>query len=706
MKSHSTQKVDVVTHMSIKKTVLVATLSAIVGIGTIQTGAAQTQNRGALRPATTQANANNEDLVTLDLQDADIRVLINTVAEISGKNFVVDPRVKGKVTVISGTQLDEEQLYDVFLSILQVHNFAAIDSEGLTKIVPANIVKQLPTPTEYSPVTEASDAQVTQVVKLTHASVQEMVPIIRPLIPPTSHFAPHVASNTLIITDNKANIKRVLEIIERIDIPDQRSSVHVVYLQKANANELAGILNQMVPSLGSNDPKAGAPGAPRVTIQAQQSINALVINASDTDYAMLAAIIEQLDIDRPVEGDVHVIYLKHAKASELVSILNEVTKSATATAGQEARPSALSVQADDATNSLVINANQTEFRTIQTVVEQLDIRRAQVFIETIIAEVTLDQAAELGINWSLNPTLVDRNNPNQVLGTVSADSTFSDFNQGGLTYSLLDFGKYNLNLLLRALRSDSNSNILSTPTVLTLDNEAAEIVVGQEVPFVTGQFTNNSTAATNTQTDANGNTTTSNNVNPFQTIERKDVGLKLNITPQINDGDTIQLEVRQEISSVTNSALASDLITNQRSIETVVQVDDGQVVVLGGLIQDDVIDTVEWVPILGKLPLVGTLFRKKSKTAVKRNLMVFLKPRIIRSPEELTSFSRQRYEIIRENEKEGQPDTKNLIRNVTPPVLSEYDNVIGDGVPESEERAIKGGRLAPPADNNTDQGGQ
>jgi len=637
------------------------------------------------QPLTESASKPEDDLITLNLQDVDIRVLINTVAEISKKNFVIDPRVKGKVSVISGEQLNSEQLYEVFLSILQVHNFAAVESGSLIKVVPSNIVKQLPTPTRYSPVTEASDAQVTQVLKLTHSSVQELIPIIRPLIPPTSHFAAHVPTNTLVVTDNAANIKRVLEIIEKIDVPDQGSSVHVVYLQKASANELAGILNQMVPNLGggSGNPKGGAPAAQRLNIQAQPSINALIINASDTDYAMLSAIIEQLDIDRPVEGNVHVVYLKHAKATDLVSVLNEVTKSATG-AGQEGRPaSSLNVQADETTNSLIINADATEFRTIQEVIAQLDIRRAQVFVETIIAEVTLDQAAEFGINLGANPTLVDRANPSQVLGSINAGTSFVADSGQGLTYSLLDFGKYNFDLLLRAIRTDTNSNVLSTPTVLTLDNEPAEILVGEEVPFITGQFTNNSTTGTTTNTDGNGNTTNTATTNPFQTIERKDVGIKLNITPQINDGDTIQLEVKQEISNVTNAATsngAADLITSRRAIEAVVQVEDGQVVVLGGLIQDDVDDSITRVPILGDIPVLGALFRRKTKNAVKRNLMVFLKPRIIRSPQELSQFSQRRYEDIRKKEQEGQPKTRYMIPGVNPPVLKEYDKVTDDGI--------------------------
>lgn len=673
-----------------KNNVPVAALIGIFAfsIFSINTSFAQSQvepSTDIVLPDPNDSEVSTDDLITLNLQDVDIRVLINTVAEVSKKNFVIDPRVKGKVSVISGEQLNSDQLYEVFLSILQVHNFAAVESGNLIKVVPNNIVKQLPTPTKYSPVTKASDAQVTQVLKLTHSSVQALIPIIRPLIPPTSHFAAHVPTNTLVVTDNAANIKRILEIIGKIDVPDQGSSVHVVYLQKANATELAGILNQMLPSLSSNDPKniAGTPAAQSLNIQAQPSINALVINASDTDYAMLQGIIKQLDIDRPVEGNVHVVYLKHAKAADLVTVLNEVTKSATG-AGQEGRPaSSLNVQADETTNSLIINADATEFRTIQDVIAQLDIRRAQVFIETIIAEVTLDQAAEFGINLNANPTLVDRSNPNQVVGSIEAGTSFVANGGRGLTYSLLDFGRYNFNLLLKAIRTDTNSNVLSTPTILTLDNEPAEILVGEEVPFITGQFTNSSTAGTGTTTDENGNTVNTATTNPFQTIERKDVGIKLNITPQINDGDTIQLEVKQEISNVTNAATsngAADLITSRRAIEAVVQVEDGQVVVLGGLIQDDVDDSITRVPILGDIPVVGALFRRKTKKAVKRNLMVFLKPRIIRSPQELSEFSKQRYQDIRKKEQQGQPKTRYLIPEAHPPVLKEYDKVKNDGI--------------------------
>ena len=642
--------------------------------------------------------------VTLNLQDVDIRVLINTVAEVSGKNFVVDPRVKGKVSVISGAPLGPEQLYDVFLSILEVHNFATVDSGSVIKVLPSNVIKQRPTP--FGPTPDTNDAQITQIIQLTHAPVQDLVPIVRPLIPPTSHFAPHVPSNSVVITDTAANIQRVLKIIKRIDVPDKRTNVRVVYLEKTKASELAASLTQIVAS--NADPKA-AGSANKVSIQPLDAINALVISATDDEYTKIQALIDELDIERKLEADINVIYLKHAKAEDMVSVLNDLT-SESAAAGAAARPS---VQADETTNSLIVKATGAQLQTIREVVAKLDIRREQVFVETVIAEVSLNQAANLGVTWGAggpnstgnattstdgngNTTttggttvgnLIERGNPNQIIGTAAVNTAF-ELGTAGLNYSLLDFKKYNLDVVLNALRADTNSNILSTPTILTLDNEEAEIVVGQEVPFVTGRSSNN--ANNSTQTDQNGNVINNTIGNSFQTIERKDVGIKLKIKPQISDGDTIQLEVLQEISSVADTAIAgqADLITNRRSIEATVQVDDGQVIVLGGLIQDDVVDTVNRVPVLGSIPILGALFRSKSKTAIKRNLMVFLKPRIIRTADDLEKFSREKYNEVRRDSKISErSSSKFLIPSARPPILDEYDNVTDDGQLRTERRS-------------------
>lgn len=636
---------------------------------------------------------NGRPMVRLNLEDTDIRSLINIVADVSGRSFIVDPRVKGKINVVSGDSLDAETLYDVFLSILEVHNFATVDSGSVVKVLPSNVIKQRPTPTLFSPTQETNDAQITQIIQLKFASVQDLVPIIRPLIPPTSHFAPHIPSNSVVITDTAANVQRVLKIINRIDVPDKRSNIRVVNLNFAKASDLAATLTQLVATTA--DPKDAA-NAAKISIQPFDSINSLVISAPDDQFAKIQALVNELDIEREVEGNVNVIALKHAKAEDLASILKDLT----ATTAQDA-VSEFTVQADEASNSLIVKASGSQLKTVQSVVDQLDKRRAQVYVETIIAEVSLGQQAAFGINWdigsvettttdgdgntttSTNPiSILDGDRPGQqVIGRATSNQNF-ELGTGGFNYSLLDFSKYQLDIILNAIRSDSNSDILSTPTILTLDNEEAEIVVGQEVPFVTGTF--NSGLNVVDGDDSNLSTGTG-----FQTIERRDVGIKLQIKPQINDGDTIQLEVVQEISSLAETAVegASDVVTNRRSIEAVVQVDDGQVVVLGGLITDDVTDTVNKVPFLGDIPLLGALFRSKSKRVEKRNLMVFLKPRIIRSPEQLAEYSKIKYNEVRRDEQFSRNLTSDwLIPNADPPVLNKYEDSIGDGLLGSERR--------------------
>ena len=622
---------------------------------------------------TTDTSTQNQgEQITLNFQSVDIRALINTVSEVTGLNFIVDPRVKGKVTLVSGGPLDADEIYSVFLSVLEVHNFAAIPSGDVTKIVPTNIVKQSPTPTEYEEPGNASDQQLTQVLRLKHASVQELLPILRPLLPPTSHFAAYAPTNTLVLTDTAANIRRLIDIINRIDVPDRRSSVHVVYLKYAQASILAGVLSNLAGALQSGGGEAKSPQN-TVSVQGDDALNALIINAPDAEFRLLQAVIDQLDIERPIEGDVHVLYLEHAKAVDLVEILNNVSQTRRQATGEEGQAGGGQVvQADEATNAVVIQASNDTFRTIQRVVEKLDVRREQVYVETIIAEVSTNKSADLGIEWEFT-------DPGTNGGQTSASTNFSD-QTGGLTLGfindlIVDFtGNIvpNLSIVLRALRSDSDTNILSTPNLVTLENQTAEIIVAREIPFITGQFTTN--VGTTTTVDVGENTAV-NAVNPFQTIERKDVGITLKITPQINAGNTVRLEIEHEISNVSDINLqgAADIITDRRSITTTVEVDDGQIIVLGGLIRDDVVGTVEWVPILGKIPLIGALFRKKSKSAIKTNLMIFLQPRIVRTTEDLMGPTREKYDFIREKQIGSQENTQKLIQGADPPLLPEIE---------------------------------
>ncbi len=661
---------------------------------TLFVGVTSVSAQSATDGASDQEESREE--IKLNLQDVDIRVLISTVAEVSGKNFIVDPRVKGKVSVISGKSVSPEELYDYFLAILEVHNFATVGYGNVIKVLPSNVIKQKPTTTLFQPTDQENDEQITQIIQLQHAAVQDLVPIIRPLIPPTSHFGQHSASNSVILTDTAANIQRLLKIIRRIDIPDKRSNTHVVYLEKTKASDMASSLTQLIASTAN--PKDAAGSSAKLSIQAFDAINALVISATDEQFARVKALVDELDVERDIAGDVNVIPLKYANSEDLVSILNDLTGSS----GGQGAVGEFSVQADEASNSLIVKASASQLKTIKAVVDKLDKRRAQVFVETIIAEVSLTQAASLGVTWGAgvpaptSSTTVDGtttttssprlNTVGNTPGTGTSATTFSNLATNGFSYSLLDFGRYQLDLVLNAIRSDSNSNVLSTPTILTLDNEEAEIIVGQEEPFLTGQFNN---GINQTTTDNNNNTTGTPIGSGFQTIERKDVGIKLTIKPQINEGGTIKMEVFQETSGVIEQTRGGVLgpTTNQRSIEAVVQVDDGQVVALGGLITDDLVDIEDRVPVLGKIPILGALFRSKSKTAIKRNLMVFLKPRIIRTPDQLANYSKVKYDEVRRDglvSKYANDDF--LLPQSEPPVLVEYDEAVDEGVVGSEAR--------------------
>ncbi|MEM7195365.1 MAG: type II secretion system secretin GspD [Pseudomonadota bacterium] len=623
----------------------------------------------------------NENLITLNFQGADINALISLVSQVTSKSFIVDPRVKGKVTLVSGTGLPADQLYEIFLSVLEVSNFAAVPSGSVVKILPRNLVKQHPTPTSTTGVPEPSDEHITHIVTLQHASVAEILPILRPILPPTAHIAPHTGSNTMILTGTASNINRALSLIDRMDKEQRGIDIRVIYLKHADATALSQIVSQTVSALNAEAAKTGQAPA-NVSVQVDEGLNALIIQARETEFPVIQALIDQLDIPRPETADTHVVYLKFAQATELVQLLTGLENNNQQDESGAAPTSEVSVQADEQSNALIIRAEQEDYERILSVIEQLDIRRSQVFVETIIAEVSVNKESEIGVDWISNYRTRDG-------GDISTNSGFSE-TSGGFQVGYINrlfrnlSGNIvpNLNVILSALRGDSNTNIISTPNLLTLDNEAAEIIVGQEVPFVTGNFTTNtSSAGTSTTTDANGNTTTNTGVvNPFQTIERRDVGLTLKVTPQINDGDTIRLEIEQEVSSVSPTTVqgAADLITDTRSINAKVQVDDEQIIVLGGLIRDDSVDTHQWVPVLGKIPLIGNLFRKKRKTAVKTNLMVFLRPKIIRTPEDLALLTRDRYEFIRQEEIESLPETRRLLPDSPPQLLpqnwKEIDN--------------------------------
>jgi len=614
-----------------------------------------------------------EGTFTLNLKNADIHSLIQTVSRQSGRNFVVDPRVKARVTVISSEPLNSDELYETFLSVLQVHGYAAVPQGDLIKIVPDVNAKQGPVPA-YTDDQSASDQLVTRVIKVENVPAAQLVPILRPLVPQQGHLAAYAATNTLIVTDRASNIGRLSTIIEGIDRPDNEE-VGIIKLQHASASEIIRILQ----SLQNRGAQIGTPG--QVRFAADERTNSILLSGDQAARARMRGIIANLDTPVESGGNTRVVYLRYANAADLLAILTGVSAGQAAiglsggedgegdSAGDVALPSSVDangvpipqpevptaslvprvgedstrpnvdIQADEDTNALIITAPPDEMRSILSVIEQLDIRRAQVLVEAIIAELSANNSSQLGVNFAVDGTGENRPGAYTNLGGATQDLAALALSEGtsglanGLSLALGRFGSggVDFGFLLSAIASDSDNNILSTPTLVTLDNQEAEIVVGQNVPFVTGRQLSSA------------------NNNPFQTIERQDIGISLKVTPQINEGDNIKMEIEQEVSDVANTAVtgASDIITNTRSIKTTVLVEDRQTLVLGGLIDDQVNDTRDKVPFLGDIPLLGSLFRYRTTSKRKRNLMVFLHPTILRDPETADYYSRSKYDDAR-----------------------------------------------------------
>ena len=633
------------------------------------------------------------ETATLNLKDADIRVLIDTVASVTGKNFIIDPRVKAKVTVVSSKPMAADELYQVFLSILQVHGFAAVPVGDVIKIVPDVNAKQGPVPTagatslSHTP----GDQLITRVIPINHVPAAQLVPILRPLIPQQGQLAAYQPSNVLLISDRAANVNRLVEIIRRIDRPDQ-SNIEVIQLKYAPAGDVARTLS----TLQKQDAKGSLmPGQPSIT--ADERTNSILISGDKSTRLRLRGLIAHLDTPLDSGGDTQVVFLKYAQAEELVKILTGVSKSNTSAKSRSGarvavsrkskspatRPSGygarqdVSIQADITNNAIVITAPPAIQQELKQVISRLDIRRDQVLVEAIIAEVSQELAKELGTSLAVGSTNASgrSNSPALVTNLGQLTSTALAIANGGQIPSSLSGlllgggdlakgGGTSFGILLKALGSDAATNILSTPTLVTLDNVEAEITVGQEVPFVTGQFTN--TGATN------------NSVNPFQTIVRKDVGLTLKIKPQINEGNAVMLEIQQESSTLAataNGLSTADVVTNKRTIKTTVLAEDGQVIVLGGLMDDSYRDTREKVPLLGDIPVLGQLFRFNGTKKSQQTLMVFIRPVILRDAKSARDYTQAKYEDLRSRQLEAKLQDRGLLHN-NAGVLPDLDELI------------------------------
>ncbi len=630
--------------------------------------------------------------ITLNLKDADINTLISTVAEVTGKNFIVDPRVKGKVNIISNRPMEQEETYRVFLSILQVHGYSAVPSGQVIKIIPDITAKQSSIPVQKPQDGSSLDEFITQVIPIQNVAAAQLVPILRPLVPQQSHLAAYPPTNVLIVSDRAGNIERMLDIVRRIDKANS-AEVEVVQLEYASAADVARILGLLYKK-DQNEPQSA-----KLTIATDERTNSVLLNGDPAARIKARAIIAHLDTDLGGDsGSTQVVYLKYADAKEMVSVLTGISdnlqvaskttsrsksKTKRKTSSSSSSQIKVNIQAHEATNSLVITAPPKILASLKMVIQQLDIRRAQVMIEAIIVEVSADKAQDLGVSWVVDAAsrassekgYAATSNFGGVLSNILSLSSGSGGSiPGGLTIGLGNFksGQTKFGAVISALGSAAGSNILSTPTIMTTDNEAAEIRVAENVPFVTGQYSNTGAS--------------SSSVSPFQTIKREDVGLILKVKPQINEGNAIKLDIEQEVSSLSTSAAnAVDITTKKRSIKTSIMAEDGQVIILGGLMDDTVEETEQKVPGLGDIPLVGGLFRYEKTSKVKRNLMVFLHPVIIRDAATANAYTHRKYNFIRDRQLERRAmGTLRMDGEIETPLLPTYEELTKLPVPFEE----------------------
>jgi general secretion pathway protein D len=625
--------------------------------------------------------------ITPNYKDADINQIIQAVGEVTGKNFIIDPRVNAKVTMLSSTPMSPEAFYQAFLSVLQVYGYAAVPAGKVIKIIPNTDVRQSPSLDLPENVSTTSDEIVTQIITMKNISAAQLVPLLRPLIPQQGHLAAYPAGNMLIISDRASNVSRIMRIIERMDESGDEP-IEVIPLHNASASEVVRTLNQL-----NQGAAAGAEGGSPVKLVADERTNSVLLSGEKSLRLKQKALILNLDTPRAGNGDTEVRYLLYADAEKLADKLKgQASASSKAQGGPQgsgggaaaASPAggggsnvdaSVTIWADVPTNALIMTAPPKIMKNLMAVIDKLDIRRAQVEVEALIVEVAVNKSADIGVQWLLDggsslgygvinfpgstgSSIVDIAAAalGGVSGLTSSSTTATTTTSTGLsaassissvipTGGTFAVGTYNsstgkgLAAVIQAIRSDGASNIISTPRVITMNNEEAEVKVTQEIPLVTGQYTS-STAAVNGTTS------------PFETIQREEVGTILKVTPHISEGNTIQLKIEQEDSSPgAKLADSADISTNKRSIKTTILIEDGGIIVLGGLMQDTVTESEDRVPVLGAIPLLGNLFKSRSGSRQKSNLLVFLRPKILRDQVATEAVSAQKYNEIREEER-------------------------------------------------------
>lgn len=598
---------------------------------------------------------NSSATITPNYKDADLAQITEAVSAVTGKTFIIDPRVKAQVTMLSSTPMSPNAFYEAYLSILQVHGYVAVPAGNTIKIIPDANARQVPANDLPGSVSNTSDELVTQVIAVHNVSAAQLVPILRPLIPQYGQLAAYSASNMLIITDRANNVSRMMRIIERIDKASD-DEIEVINLQSATAAEIVKTVN----SLSGPAAAQGAEGGQPLKVVADDRTNSILLSGDKSARLRIKTLITYLDTPLQSGGNTRIRYLEYADSEDLAKKLKEqiqgITQAATgaptgaaATSTTSAASNGVSIWGDKGTNALIVSAPPKIMEQIMAIVDKLDIRRAQVHVEAIVVEVSASKTAELGVNWALYGS-GNSNVPAAVFSggstpiTTLAKAAVAQDPSALPTGTTLGIGRIvdsgaSFAAILRALKEDGNTNVISTPSIITLDNEEAKIEVTQQVPLITGQYTN----ASSTTGGTNGV------VNPFTTIQREDVGTKLTITPQINKGNSVLLKISQEASSLSQqTGDAGSLITNKRAITNQVMVEDGQTIVLGGLLEDNLTEGKSQVPILGSIPILGNLFKARNSKKVKTNLLVFIKPTILRDGAQATIETNSKYNWIRD----------------------------------------------------------
>ena len=620
---------------------------------------------------------------TVNLKDTDIQEFIKFVADVTGTTMVVDPNVKGKVRVISSKPVSQAELYDLFLSILDVQGYTAVRSGQVIRIVPSKDARSSPVPIMEDQSAVGNDEYVTQVIRLDNISAAKLIPVLRPLVPQQAHMAAYAPSNAIIISDIRSNIGRIVDIIERMD----RSAIQtteIIRLKYGVAEDVVSMLNTLEKSRQGE----GADADKEAVLVADKRTNSVVVTADELTVDRIRKLVTYLDTPLEQSGNVRVIYLEYADATEIAEVLTRVMQNISRLeeggSSKRAGSGESTIEADEGTNSLIITADTDEMAALEAVIARLDIRRAQVLIEAIIVEMTVTEGQDLGLQWlfandngvygsNITTDEARRQSLGQLGGALVPDDGSENIGTREVAASLatipgttLGWGvvdeSLTMTVILNALESQGNNNILSTPSLLTLDNEEAYITVGSEVPFVTGSYTNTGVG--------NGAS------NPFQTIERESVGVTLKVTPQINEGNAVVMDIVQEVSTLAPSLIASDLITNERKIETMVLANDGNIVVLGGLVSDEIQDDSQGVPVLSSIPLVGRLFRSDSVKVTKQNLLVFIRPTIIRDDEDLAGATAEKYRYIRDQQMERRERGLMFLDDGNLPVLPTWEEQI------------------------------